>query len=153
MEVYRIVKDRKRTTDLNGTGAFRVGGRWNNKGTYMLYTSENSSLAFLELLVHFDPSEMPPNLYLMHINVADTALIYTVLDREYPRNWLQLEQPENKMLGDQWMGSKAYLGIRVRSAVNVSEYNVLLNPLFSSFHNLVKVIEVQEIPFDERLNS
>lgn len=153
MKVYRIVKERARTTDLSGTGAFRAGGRWNNKGTYMLYTSENSSLAFLEVLVHFDQSELPPQLYIMHIDVADTVPIYTVSDKDYPKNWLQLERPENKLLGDQWMASKVCLGVRVRSAVNVSEYNILLDPLFPHFHDLVKVVEVQEVPLDERLIS
>ena len=153
MKVYRIVKDRNRTTDLSGTGAFRVGGRWNSKGTYMLYTSENSSLAFLEALVHFDKSDCPPHLYIMHIEVDDTATIYTVPDMEYPKDWLQLELPENKKPGDKWMADKAYLGIRVKSAVNVSEYNILLNPLFPRYYDLVKVIDIKEVPLDERLVS
>jgi RES domain-containing protein len=150
VKVYRIVKDKARTTDLSGTGAFRVGGRWNSKGTYMLYTSENSSLAFLEALVHFDKSECPPRLHVMHIEVAESASIYAVPDVEYPKNWLELELLENKKLGDKWMGDKAYLGIRVRSSINILEYNILLNPLFPNYPNLVKVIDMAEVPLDER---
>ena len=59
MFVYRIVKAKERTNDLSGTGAYKTSGRWNSKGTYMLYTSENSSLAYLETLVHFDDTEYP----------------------------------------------------------------------------------------------
>jgi RES domain-containing protein len=33
-------------------GARRAGGRWNSKGTPVLYMSENRSLAVLEVLVH-----------------------------------------------------------------------------------------------------
>lgn len=149
--MYRIVKDKSRTTDLSGTGAFRVGGRWNNKGTYMLYTSENSSLAFLEALVHFNKSDCPPHLYVMHLEVEDTAPIYTVAENEYPKGWLQLELPENKKLGDKWMVDKIYLGIRVRSAINVYEHNVVLNPLFPGYYDLVKISDIIEIPLDERL--
>jgi RES domain-containing protein len=53
MVVFRIVKSLNRAKDLSGMGAFKNGGRWNSKGTYMLYTSINSSLAYLETLVHF----------------------------------------------------------------------------------------------------
>jgi RES domain-containing protein len=69
MHVYRIVKSEKRTADLSGMGAFKAGGRWNEKGTYVLYTSENSSLAFLENLVHFDLEETPEDLYILEIKV------------------------------------------------------------------------------------
>jgi RES domain-containing protein len=151
MRVFRIVKDKIRTTDLSGIGAFRVGGRWNSKGTYMLYTSENSSLAYLESLVHFEGSIHPPHLFIMQIEVDDVAPVYTLPDEQYPNNWMQLELPENKQLGDHWMAERAYLGVRVRSAVNRAEYNILLNPLFPRFYDLVKVISIIEIPLDERL--
>jgi hypothetical protein len=49
------------------------------------------------------------------------------------------------------MRENQFLGIRVRSAVNTVEYNCLLNPLFPGFHNLIKIISVQEIMIDERL--
>jgi RES domain-containing protein len=151
MRVFRIVKDRIRTADLSGTGAFRVGGRWNSRGTYMLYTSENSSLAYLESLVHFEAALLPPHLFIMQIEVDDTAPVYTLPDEEYPKNWMQLEWPQNKQLGDRWMAERAFLGIRVRSAVNTAEYNMLLNPLFPRFYDLVKVVDIIEIPLDERL--
>jgi RES domain-containing protein len=86
MHVFRTVKSEKRADDLSGIGAFRSGGRWNDKGTYVLYTSENSSLAFLENLVHFDVEETPGDLYIMEIKVHDEKLIYNVPDSDYPEN-------------------------------------------------------------------
>jgi RES domain-containing protein len=153
MKVYRIVKDKIRANDLSGIGAFRAGGRWNSKGTYMLYTSENSSLAFLEILVHFEKADFPPHLYLMHLELDDDAPIYTVQEKEYSKNWLQLECFENKQLGDKWMLDKRYIGIRVKSAVNVTEDNILLNPLFPGYFDLIRVIDITEIRIDERLVS
>lgn len=152
MKVFRIVKN-KSITDLSGTGAFRSGGRWNNKGIYMLYTSENSSLAFLEVLVHFNKSDFPPHLYIMQLSIDETATLYTVPDNEYPKDWLQLELPENKKLGDEWMESKKFLGIRVRSAINTAENNILLNPMFPHFYDLVKLTNTTKILLDERLIS
>jgi RES domain-containing protein len=151
MYLYRIVKNKSRTSDLSGTGAYRVGGRWNNKGTYMLYTSENSSLALLETVVHFDDAMFPPHLFIMQLEIDDAAPIYTVPDSIYPANWLKLELLENKVLGYQWMKELAYLGTKVISAVNTSEYNYLLNPLYPDYHKMIKIISVDELPFDKRL--
>lgn len=150
MFVYRIVKSKARTTDLSGTGAYRTGGRWNNKGTYMLYTSENSSLAYLETLVHFDDTDYPPNLYIIKIEIDNKVPIYTFKENEYPAEWMHLELLENKRLGDRLMNEKKFLGIKVRSAINNAEFNYLLNPLFPRFYNLVKVVDVMEIKVDER---
>ena len=151
MFVYRIVKSRTRSNDLSGTGAYRIGGRWNSKGTYMLYTSENSSLAYQETLAHFDETEYPPNLCIMKIELDAKSPVYTMKDEEYPEGWMQLELLQNKALGDKWMREKRVLAIKVRSAVNTVEYNYLLNPLFPRFYDLVKVVEVIDIKLDERL--
>ena len=151
MKVFRIVQDKRRAGDLSGTGAFRSGGRWNSKGTYMLYTSENSSLAFLESLVHFDKILIPPQLFISELEITNDSLIYTLPAKEYPKNWMKLSLIENQQRGDRWMIDKKYLGIRVRSAINLLEYNILLNPLFPEFRALVKIISVREIPVDERL--
>lgn len=152
MLLYRIAKSQKRAADLSGMGAHTFGGRWNSPGTYMLYTSENSSLAYLENLVHFDSDIIPPNLFIMSIEVGGKSdLIYTFPDSRYPKNWMKLGNMENKRLGDNWMQEAKYLGIRVRSAVNHKEFNCLLNPLFPSYHDLVHVTSVERLPVDNRL--
>lgn len=151
MIVFRIVQDKSRSADLSGTGAFRRGGRWNSKGTYMLYTSENSSLAFLEYIVPFDQDIMPPQLYIMEIGIKDDKLIYEPKETEYPEDWKQLSLLANQALGDFWMREKKWLGIRVRSAINPTEYNVLLNPLYPKFHDLVEIKTVRKLPVDERI--
>lgn len=152
MLLYRIAKSRQRATDLSGMGAYKFGGRWNNPGTYILYTSENSSLAYLENLVHFDSDIIPPKLYIMAIEVGGKpGLIHTLPDSDYPKHWTRLGHLENKRLGDRWMREAKYLGIRVRSAVNPKEFNCLLNPLFPGYHDLVAVISVEQLPIDNRL--
>jgi len=150
MFVYRIVKTENRTADLSGTGAYKYGGRWNSKGTFMLYTSENSSLAYLETLVHSDEAEYPPGLFIVKISIDDKAPFYQLKESEYPDDWLQLELLENKMLGDGLMKEKKFLAIKVKSAINVSEHSYLFNPLFPRFYDLVKVVDVTEIKLDER---
>lgn len=151
MFVYRIVKSTSRINDLSGTGAYRNGGRWNSKGTYMLYTSENSSLAYLETLVHFDKIDYPSDLFIVKIEIDKKAPVYIVKDSEYPLEWKRLELLENKALGDGWIRENKFLAFKIRSAINDAEYNLLLNPLFPRFQDLVKIVDATEINIDERL--
>jgi len=154
MTVFRIAKSKLRARDISGMGAFRNGGRWNSKGTWMLYTSMNSSLAYLENLVHFDESTFPPGLYIVALEIpGDEDMIYQPPYKNYPRNWQIPENPANKALGDQWMLEKKYLAYKVRSAVNPSEYNFLLNPLFPGYYDLVTVAAVEPLKTDARLGK
>jgi RES domain-containing protein len=99
MHVFRIVKSKDRIEDLSGTGAFRSGGRWNGKGTYVLYTSENSSLALLENRVHFDLEETPADLYIIDIRILNSELVYLLPDSDYPLDWLDTDNLAAKKLG------------------------------------------------------
>ena len=152
MIVYRIVKSKERTSDLSGIGAFKAGGRWNSKGTYMLYPSETSSLAYLETLVHFDVSLYPPHLYIMEIEIENSLSIYMLPGENYPPAWLRLALLENQAIGDRFMREKKFLGVNVTSAVNPLE-SYLLNPLYPRFYDYVIVKSVTEVPLDKRLMS
>lgn len=152
MVVYRIVKELPRTKDLSGIGAFRFGGRWNSPGTYMLYASENRSLAYLESLVNFDADNLPPDLYIMSIEIAATGTaIYTLPSRLYPKEWKMIDNLQNKAVGDKLMAEQKYLAIKVASAVNPYEFNYLINPLYAGYGDMVKVGGVEELKIDGRL--
>jgi len=154
MLVFRIAKTENRARDLSGYGSFRYGGRWNGKGTYMVYTSMNSSLAYLESLVHFDESFFLPELFIASIQLPDDEkLMYPLPDKNHPKNWLLPENLENKLMGDRWMTEAKYPAIRVRSAVNPLEYNFLLNPLFPGYGDLVRIQSVEAIKTDTRLRK
>src|ERR1700733_2761490 len=108
MFVYRITQSAERARDLSGTGAFLYGGRWNSARIYMLYTSMNSSLAYLETLVHFNEINMPPGLYITQLEL-DENLINQVPGQDYPEFWQQPENIETQTLGDRWMRANKYL--------------------------------------------
>jgi RES domain-containing protein len=150
MFVYRITQTEQKALDLSGTGAFLFGGRWNSAGTFMLYTSINSSLAYLETLVHFNQINMPPGLYVTQMEIDET-LINKAPDWDYPEFWQQPDNVKAQALGDKWMKENKYLGFEVKSAINPSEFNFLLNPLFPRFHDLVKIISVTPLEIDTRL--
>jgi len=151
MLVYRIAKTEDRAQDISGFGAYKFGGRWNSRATYMLYTSMNSSLAYLENLVHFNESDVPPGLHIASIEIQDSALIYELPDEQYPKDWQMPDNLENKLTGDEWMHSKKYMVFKVRSVINPSEYSFLLNPLFPGYHELVKIASVVRLNIDARL--
>ncbi|NIR50304.1 RES family NAD+ phosphorylase [candidate division KSB1 bacterium] len=63
MKVYRIARSAY-IEDLSGTGARLYGGRWNHKGTSIVYTSKNRALATVEYLVHVSLAILPTDLSL-----------------------------------------------------------------------------------------
>jgi RES domain-containing protein len=149
MFVYWIAQTEERARDLSGTGAFLFGGRWNSVGTAMLYTSINSSLAYLETLVHFSEFDTPPRLFITKLEL-DESLIRQVPDWEYPEFWQGPENIETQTFGDSWMKANNYLGFEVKSAINPSEFNFLLNPRFPDFEKLVKIVSVAPLAIDAR---
>lgn len=151
MLVYRISKMKERATDLSGRGAFLFGGRWNSEGTFILYTSLHASLAYLEMLVHTDESEIPPQMYISAIEIDDKAPIYELPDDQLPKNWREPGNLKLVALGDRLMNEQQYLAIKVRSAVLPSEWNVLINPSFPKYSELVTVKRIEKIETDLRL--
>ncbi len=71
MLVYRIAK-KDVVKDLTGTGAKLYGGRWNHRGTAVVYTSETRALATVEFLVHVSLSNAPSGLMIATIEIPDS---------------------------------------------------------------------------------
>lgn len=137
--------------DLSGKGAFLYGGRWNSEGVFMLYTSTYASLAMLEVLVHADESEIPPQLFISQIEISEAAPLYQFPEEELPKNWREPDNLSLKKLGDRLMREKNYIGFRVLSAVLPREYNILLNPLFPGYTDLVTIKWIDKLKTDTRL--
>ncbi|MBC7848903.1 MAG: RES family NAD+ phosphorylase [Chitinophagaceae bacterium] len=151
MFVYRIAKTRDRATDLSGTGAFKAGGRWNSEGKFALYTSEHQALALLELLVHVDESDLPPELFIITLEILNPSLILEIADADLPRDWRMPDNLNLKGMGDSLLANRRYVGFRARSAVIPQEYNVVLNPTHPQFNNVVKLVRTEELDVDQRL--
>jgi len=149
MKVYRITKA-KYSQDLSGTGAKLYGGRWNSKGTAILYTAENKALAALKSLVHFDPVLVPKNLKIITIEIPKRAIKNLGQDK-LPKGWksnpVLLELSE---IGKKWVESNSSLALKVPSVIIPGEYNVLVNPEHKLF-STIKILEQEDFSFDERL--
>lgn len=151
MLVHRIVKSLARTRDLSSLGAFLEGGRWNSEGVHALYTSENPSLAMLELLVHLDQQEIPPGMYQMEISLSRSARILELNDADMPDEWREPDNLYLRSLGDRHLREGRYLGLKVPSAVMPSQCNIVLNPQHPSFGKCVRVEKVSPLELDRRL--
>lgn len=151
MILYRIAKKKERANDLSGQGAANEGGRWNSEGTFALYTSESRALAMLELLVHVDETELPPNLFIMTIEIDESAPLYEMPDANMPEDWRMPENLSLKNLGDRFFQDRSFIGLKVRSAVMPQEYNYVLNPLFPRYFDLVRVQHIEDYQRDGRL--
>ena len=152
MHVYRIARA-VYAHDLSGTGARLYGGRWNEKGTPIVYTSKSPALATVEFLVRVDPILQPPNLRLVSIEVPDSASARAIEPASLPENWATYPAPtELAVIGTSWAESQQTLVLRVPSAVVVGDENVLLRPTHPEF-SAVRVVKDTAYAFDPRLLS
>jgi len=154
MVLYRIAR-KQYAEDLSGEGARLFGGRWNSKGTPMVYASESRSLAFAEMLVNTSMSlvqQLPEFFCLISLHIPDRILPQEVRLTELPSNWSNYpHHPDLARYGDLWIQGNASLLLRVPSAAVRGEFNVLINPR----HKELKKIKwkMEGFPFDERLTG
>ena len=150
MLVYRIAK-KNVVKDLTGTGAKLYGGRWNHRGTAVVYSSETRALATVEFLVHLALSNAPRGLMIATIEIPDSIAPENVPRGSLPRGWRDYPPPRGVAdLGTGWAKPKKSLLLRVPSAVVEQEYNILINPLHSDMGKVV-LQRVEAFEFDKRL--
>ena len=135
MRVFRICK--KAHAAFDGEGARLYGGRWNRKGTAVVYASESLALAALELLVHVEPSLLPADLVCVVADVPDSVGVETVAVRDLPREWRHHPAPEALAeRGTEWTKSGRTAVLAVPSALIPRERNFLLNPAHPDFRKI-----------------
>lgn len=130
--VWRIGTDTPAYTadDLTGAGAEATGGRWNRKGTPMVYAASNRALACLETIVHLSAGDLPLNRYLVAVDIPDQLIAAAVqFDPTAHIGWDAV--PEGKVsldAGDAWLRGGASAVMIVPSAIVPEEMNYLINP-------------------------
>ena len=102
MLLYRVAM-KKFAIDLSGEGARLAGGRWNSKGTPLIYTSDQPALAFLEVYAGMSPLNLPPTLQLVVLNIPDDWGIRQIDAATLPSGWNAHPPRHATMrLGDAW---------------------------------------------------
>jgi len=149
MRIYRISSS-EYINDLSGTGAKLFGGRWNDIGTALLYSSENVSLAILEILVHFDGFTVPNNLELLYLDIDEKLVNNFSISKFNKIRKSDKAEYDFKLVGQNWIKSKKSLALKVPSIIVKNEFNILINPNHEDFNKLKKV-KKEELDLDERL--
>jgi RES domain-containing protein len=155
--VWRIAADTPdyAADDLSGRGAEQTGGRWNRKGTPLLYASSSIALACLETVVHLGGSSpLPLNRYLIEIAIPDDAWAErTRFDAAAHVGWDALPQGLVSLnWGTRWARSAARLIAEVPSIVVPEEANILLNPAHPAMRSVV-ARKLRRWTYDGRLAS
>jgi RES domain-containing protein len=154
MKLFRIAK-KPYCEDLSGHGAFLFGGRWNSKGTRMVYTSENISLCTLEALVHLNKRQLESSFALITIELPDDlGSFLTITTDQLPKGWNSPNdyRTYTRLRGDEFCRNKKHLALRVPSSIVEDQYNLLLNPLHPDM-DAVRITSVKSYKFDKRLQD
>ena len=150
MIVFRLCHS-KYSKDLSGTGAEKYSGRWNSRGTAMVYTCISRALCALEITVHTPLGNIPQNLSLISIEIPDNTKILELKNSQLNQDWKSLPHSNStQTIGDQFIYENKFLIMKVPSAVIQGEFNYLINPHHKDM-NTIKIIEIEQFNFDERL--
>ena len=150
--LYHISKT-KRIKDLSGEGARLYGGRWNLKGTPVLYTSDSTALATLETLVHSPLNLMPKNISIVTISLPDDLEVLAIAPEELPdRWWINPAPPELAQIGQKWSEQESTVALVVPSSVTPTGEgrNYILNTLHPDFSK-IEIVNVSTYDYDKRL--
>lgn len=149
MRVWRLC--RRRYAAFDGEGARIAGGRWNRRGTAVVYTSATLSLAALEYFVNVDASVAPDDLVSILADVPEDMPIANVQTRDLPRGWRRYPAPESLMdIRTAWAMRGREAALSVPSAVVPPERNYLLNPSHPEFGK-IRIGAPQPFSLDPRL--
>lgn len=117
--------------DLGGEGARQSGGRWNRRGTPVVYASSTRALACLETVVHLASGDpLPLNRYLVEISIpSDLWKARTIFDPAAGVGW-DAEPAGQASLdwGTAWARKLTTAVAEVPSVIVPEELNYLINP-------------------------
>lgn len=151
MIVYRIAKS-KNASDISGTGAALNPGRWNVKGTPVLYTGQNKEIALLENIVHIPPM-MAPKFDILTIEIPEDSISQLDID-DLPANWSQFPAPTIlSEIGQKWVEDGSSIALKVPSCIIHSSYNIILNCSHKDYYTKVRAVDQREFYFDRRLKK
>jgi len=150
MQVFRL--SRKEYADvLSGQGAAMRGARWNSKGTEVIYTAENRSLAMAEVLVHLSLMTLPPDYVMLTIEIPDEFPVLEISEEDLPKRWNSFPyQQTTQRFGDDFIHSRQFCIMKVPSVVTQGEFNILIHPHHPDFSR-IQIVDRADFPFDHRL--
>jgi RES domain-containing protein len=150
LRVWRLC--RKKHAAFDGEGARLAGGRWNRRGTAVVYTSSTLSLALLEYFVNLGAvAHAPSDLVSVAAEVPDGLAVSSIDLAALPRGWRRYPAPETLAeIGTQWVEQRTTAVLSVPSAVVPQERNYLINPAHPDFRRIT-IGRPEPFPLDARM--
>lgn len=151
LTVWRLVKEKHVKSAFDGEGARCFGGRWNTRGTPVVYLSSTLSLAALELFVHLTAEDSRLCFSAIPVHIPSDLAIHRLPVSKLPKEW-RSEPPSDvcKILGSEWVGANTTLLLKVPSVIVPHEFNYVLNPKHPDFDRL-KIHKAESFGFDSRM--
>ena len=128
------------------------GGRWNLKGTPVIYTSDSTALATLETLVHFSLDLVPQNRSILTLNLPDELPRLEFSSENLPEKWwFNPAPPKLARMGREWVERNLEVALVVPASVTpqAEGRNYILNPQHPDFFQ-IEIINVEEYRYDSR---
>jgi RES domain-containing protein len=150
MELYRLTRE-KFAGSLSGKGAALKGARWNSVGFELIYTAANRSLAMAEVAVHFTLATIPNDYVMVTLFAPDDISLSQLATKDLPSDWNAWPHSvSTQAVGDRFIVENKFAVLKVPSAVTRGDFNLLINPLHTDFSK-IKIVHVEEFPFDRRI--
>ncbi|CAN5257985.1 RES family NAD+ phosphorylase [soil metagenome] len=148
--VYRLIRDKYRHDPLSVEGSHLFGGRWNPKGTGILYATSTPELGLMEMLAHAPAVryEELPTYWVFSLDIPDTIRYYS--RDELPDFWQDNTYDRTQLWLSDWLANPEELAIAVPSVLVSLSYNILLHPAHS-LYSQIRVISQEIQPIDRRL--
>src|SRR5262245_36301656 len=147
---WRIVRASRVKSAFTGEGARIFGGRWNSRGTAVVYVSEHESLAALEIIVHVTP--LPPDDRYVSFRLDwEDKLTEHFPVKNLPPHWnAEPSDFRTMQIGDEWVRAGKSVALAIPSVLSASETNFLLNPKHPDFRK-IQIRKPVAYLFDSRL--
>ena len=118
---------------VSGKGASQVGGRWNSRGTPVVYSSATFALAQLEHGLDPDDDSLL-KMYMQAIFEFDEKLVKHLDPADLPADWNTTKlSSSTRTIGDAWYQDQDSAVLCVPSAVDPDQCNYVINPHHPDF--------------------
>src|SRR3972149_5277771 len=93
MDLARLVKAGHAGGVFSGEGARLAGGRWNHRGTTVVYASDSLALAALELFVHHGKARSALSFVFFRIEIPDNVRVESISVDGLSAHWREQPPP------------------------------------------------------------
>jgi len=151
IRAVRISKAKHKKQAFTGIGSQFASGRWHHKMTSMVYCSDTTALAALEVFVRLQEEAKRIKFVSFSLGIPESLILDVESIATLPKRW-RSQPPDTgtKKIGSEWVASMSSAVLSVPSTIIPCERNYLLNPAHPHF-NKITINDSESFSFDSRL--